>query len=157
MAQNRRRQTLAKRKNMHKIICSILAYSHPEKQWPVACAHPAPAARIWSFFLREGEGDRGRWRTDSATNLHKKAFGSCKFFVYLASGDFAPRPPLGLRHWTLLGPVPTLTSEPGYTADSSIARKIFLLQKIGVWHTASRETSHAECQGDRNGEEIFPS
>jgi len=41
--------------------------------------------------------------------------------IYLASGGFGPRPPLGLRLWTLLGgssaprpSVPILTSEPAY-------------------------------------------
>jgi len=51
-----------------------------------------------SFF---GEEDRGRWRTDSAINLRRKAFDSCKLFVYIWLLG-APPPP-GLRPWTLLG------------------------------------------------------
>ena len=37
-----------------------------------------------------GEGGRGKWRTDSATNLGRKAFDNCK--LYLASGTGASLP-----------------------------------------------------------------
>ena len=43
-------------------------------------------------------GIRGRWRTDTARNLHRKPLDSCKLSVS------RPRPPLGLRPWTHLGP-----------------------------------------------------
>ena len=67
-------------------------------------------------------GGRERWRTDSAKNLRRKAFGSCKLFVYIwllgalplnPHWGSAPRP-----RWETSVPrpsVPTLTSEPGYT------------------------------------------
>jgi len=52
-------------------------------------------AQILSF-LRRGGG--GRWRTDSATNLRRTAFDSCKLFVYyIWFQGLRPRPTPGLR------------------------------------------------------------
>jgi len=78
-------------------------------------AHPAPAVlghgiRTDSETFLGGRG-RGRWRTDSATNLLSKTFDSCKLFVYIwLLGASLPDPtgaPLldpadfrsWLRHW----------------------------------------------------------
>jgi len=50
---------------------------------------------------------------DSSTNLYRKAFDSCKLFVYiwlLASPDPTRAPPMDPV-------VPTLTSEPGYATE----------------------------------------
>jgi len=77
-----------------------------------------------------------RWRTDSATNLRRKAFDSCKLFVYIWLPGALPQTPTGaptldtaggpqtpcaLPLWAFVHvgfcpdtPVPTLTSEPGY-------------------------------------------
>jgi len=65
-------------------------------------------------------GDRGRWRTDSATNLRRKAFDSSKLLVYIWLLEPHSRSPLGLRRWTLLGdfcpPTPCATAYPDFRA-----------------------------------------
>jgi len=73
------------------------------------------------FSLGSGKG-WGRWRTDLATDLHSKAFDSCKLSVYIWLMRASPQTPTGALPWTLLGDfrqpdplcVPSLTSEPGY-------------------------------------------
>jgi len=88
----------------------------PRPCWVMGFAH------IRSFFEGGGEmGTGGRWRTDSATNLRRKAFDSCKLSVYIwllgaCPQTFTRAPPL---HPTgeLPSPDPQ-TSEPGYTTAS---------------------------------------
>jgi len=92
--------------------------------WARAHRPPCPgrvgsrdSCRSEQFF---GGGGKGRWRTDPATNVCRKACDSCKLFVYVCflgalSPDPTGAPPLdpagGLPS---PDPVPTLTSQPGY-------------------------------------------
>jgi len=69
-----------------------------------------------------------RWRTDSATNLWRKALDSCKLFIYIYGFWGLPQTPTGALPWTPLGdfcpprsPVPTLTSESGYATGQNSA------------------------------------
>jgi len=84
----------------------------------LARAHPARPCWV-SRRSEEFFGDRGIWRTDSATNLRRKAFDNCKpsVFIWLQTPrwshwDFIPGPRWGtpsahpdfrawlrLRHW----------------------------------------------------------
>jgi len=84
-----------------------------------------------SSFLRGGEG---RWRTDSATNLRRKAFDSCKLFcICLASEGLRSQTPTRAPSLNPTGglpsprpSVPTLTSEPGYaTVKQASAMSIY--------------------------------
>jgi len=63
---------------------------------------------------------------DSATKLPRKAFDSCKLFVYIWLLGALPPDPTGTPPLDPAGglpsprpPVPTLTSEPGYATGSS--------------------------------------
>jgi len=60
---------------------------------------------------------RARWRTDSATNLHRKAFYSCKLFVYIWLPGASPPDPTMAPPLDPAGQIPcacTLTSEHGF-------------------------------------------
>ena len=53
-----------------------------------------------------------RWRTNSATNLPRKAFDCCKLFVYIWLLGASPTGPPGLRPWTRWGLPPHLVCPP---------------------------------------------
>ena len=67
------------------------------------------------FF--SGEDGDGSWRRDSATNLRRKAFDSCKPSAYIwLLGASLPDPtgalPLGLCPWNSLGVGTSVTQTP---------------------------------------------
>jgi len=76
-------------------------------------------------------GVRGKWRTDSATNLCSKAFDSCKLPVYIWLLGTSPATITGALPLDPAGgplyprsPVPTLTSELGYTTGPGNVREL---------------------------------
>ena len=68
-----------------------------------------------------GIGVGRKWRTDSATNLRRKAFDSCKLFVYIWLLGLRPQTPTRAPPWTPLGDfrptVLNLTLEPCYASE----------------------------------------
>ena len=79
---------------------------------------PQPCRVMGFEQIRRGflAGGRGRWTTDSATNLRRKAFDSCKTFVYIRPQMPTGAPPLDPTGGLSFPrpPLPTMTSEPGY-------------------------------------------
>jgi len=101
-----------------------------------ARAHPAPAvlghgirADPKIFF---GGGVGGRWRTDSATNLRRKAFYNCKLSVYIWLLEASPPDPPGFCPWTSLGDFrPPDTSVPQIPCEHPDFRTWLRHSKLG--------------------------
>ena len=97
-------------------------------------------AQIWRVLF----GARGLGRAGGqtqATNQRRKAFDSCKLFVYISG--FWGSPPLDPR----LLAVPTLTSEPGYTTVYSTWLQVRLGQspKVNLWELLQKDFLQAVC------------